>query len=119
MLSEIGQLTEVETNPNQLLSSSLPRHLLKGKLPMAIDITELPYHGQYDDEDETGRRSKAKSGMSHFFAFAPLYVVLMHSDEKAYEGVERLLKRGGAIGLAAQAALPRIAALIIMGWWPT
>ena len=68
--------------------------------------TELPYHSKYDDEDDTVRQGKAKSGTTHFFAFAILYVVkkhkrytlavvLMRRDEKAHEVVERLLKRGG------------------------
>jgi len=110
MLDDIGQLTEVETNANQLLSRCLPRKLLKSKLPTAIDITELPYHGKYDEKDETVRRGKAKSGTTHFFAFATLYVVkkhkrytvavvLMRRDEKAHQVVERLLKRGEQLGL--------------------
>ncbi len=110
ILDDLGQLTEVEANVNQLLSSSLPRKLLKSKFPTAIDITELPYHGQYDEKDNTVRRGKAKSGTTHFFAFATLYVVkkhkrytlavvLMRRDEKGQDVVERLLKRGKELGL--------------------
>jgi len=110
MLGDIGQLTEVETNVNELLSKCWPRKLLKSKLPTAIDITELPYHGKYDDQDETVRRGKAKNGTTHFFAFATLYVVkqhkrytlavvLMRRNEKAHQVVERLLKRGEQVGL--------------------
>lgn len=109
-LKGIGELAEIEANINGLLSSRLPRSLLKSKLPAAIDITELPYHGKHDEEDETVRRGKAKSGTTHFYAFATLYVikkhkrytlavVLMRKDEKAHEVVDRLLKRGEQLGL--------------------
>ena len=110
MLRDIGQLAKIEANVNQLVSSGLPRKLLKSKLPAAIDATELPYHGKYDEEDKTVRRGKAKSGTTHFFSFVTLYVikkhkrytlaiVLMRKNEKAHEVVDRLLQRGEQLGV--------------------
>ncbi len=110
MLEDTGQLAKIEASVNQLLGSRLPRKLLKSKLPAAIDATELPYHGQYDEEDETVRRGKAKSGTTHFFTFTTLYVikkhkrytlavVLMRKDEKAHAVVDRLMKRGEQLGV--------------------
>ena len=46
MLQNMGQLCAVETEVNELLTTKLPRKLLKSKLPVAIDMTELPYHGR-------------------------------------------------------------------------
>ncbi len=110
MLSEIGEIAEVEANVNSLLSSCLPKKLLSRKMIAAIDVTELPYHGKYEEGDETVRRGKAKSGTTHFFAFATLYivkkhkrytlaVVLMRKSEKGQDVVARLLDRGKEIGL--------------------
>lgn len=110
MLQERGGLPEVEQNLNELLTSRLPRKLLKSKLPVAIDLTELPYHGQGAEEDPFVRRGRAKSGTTHFYVFATMYVVkknrrytlgvvLMRQDEKAQDVVQRLLTRGEQLGL--------------------
>jgi putative transposase len=110
MLKEIGQLKAVESSVNDLLTMRLPRKLLKSKLPAAIDITELAYHGQHAQDDETVRRGRAKSGTTHFYAFATLYVVkknkrytlavvLMRKSEKAQDVVARLLARGRGLNL--------------------
>lgn len=109
-LQEIGELAAIEQTLNELLTSRLPRKLLKSKLPVAIDLTELPYHGKQAEEDPYVRGGRAKSGTTHFYVFATLYVVkknkrytlgvvLMGKDEKAQDVVERLLTRGEQLGL--------------------
>lgn len=109
-LQNIGQLCAVEAEVNELLTTKLPRKLLKIKLPVAIDMTELPYHGQGAEDDPFVRRGRAKSGTTHFYVFATLYVVkknrrytlaivLMRQDEKAQDVVERLLARGRQLDL--------------------
>lgn len=110
MLQDRGQLTDVEKRLNEMLTTKLPRKLLKSKLPAAIDLTELPYHGQHVEDDPYVRRGRAKSGTTHFYVFATLYVVkknkrytlaivLMRQTEKAQDVVERLLERGRELGL--------------------
>lgn len=110
MLQDIGQMTVVEKRVNELLSARLPRKLLKSKLPTAIDLTELPYHGQQAADDPYVRRGRAKQGTTHFFVFATLYVVkknkrytlgliLLPQAEKAQDAVERLLAYGRTLGL--------------------
>lgn len=110
MLQDMGQLQAVERQVNELLTAKLPRKLLKSKLPVAIDLTELPYHGQHAEDDPYVRRGRAKSGTTHFYVFATLYVVkknrrytlaivLMRQGEKAQDVVERLLVRGRQLGL--------------------
>ena len=110
MLQNMGPLQAVEAQVNELLTAKLPRKLLKSKLPVAIDLTELPYHGQDAEDDPFVRRGRAKSGTTHFYVFATLYVVkknrrytlaivLMRQDEKAQDVVERLLARGQQLAL--------------------
>lgn len=110
MLKDIGQLHDVEKKVNELLTAKLPRKLLKSKLPVAIDLTELPYHGQHAEDDPYVRRGRAKSGTTHFYVFATLYVVkknkrytlaimLMRQKEKGQDVVKRLLERGQELNL--------------------
>ena len=110
MLENMGELPEIEKQLNELLTAKLPRKLLKSKLPAAIDLTEIPYHGQHAEDDPYVRRGRAKSGTTHFYVFATLYVVkknkrytlaivLMRQTEKAQDGVERLLERGRELAL--------------------
>jgi len=110
MLEDMGQLADVEKQLNELLTARLPHKLLKSKLPAAIDLTELPYHGQHAEDDPYVRRGRAKNGTTHFYVFATLYVVkknkrytlaivLMRQTEKAQDVVERLLARGDELGL--------------------
>ncbi len=110
MLQDIGRMTALEKQVNQLLTARLPRRLLRSKLPAAIDLTELPYHGQEAEDDPYVRRGRAKSGTTHFYVFATLYVVkknkrytlglvLMKQGEKAQDVLERLLTHGQQLGL--------------------
>jgi len=110
MLQDMGQLADVEKQLNELLTSRLPRKLLKSKLPAAIDLTELPYHGQRTEDDSYVRRGRAKNGTTHFYVFGTLYVVkknkrytlaivLVRPTEKAQDVVERLLASGDKLGL--------------------
>lgn len=110
MLQDMGQLVDVEKQLNELLTTRRPRKLLKSQLPAAIDLTELPYHGQHAEDDAYVRRGRAKNGTTHFYVFATLYVVkknkrytlaivLVRPTEKAQDVVERLLARGDELGL--------------------
>jgi putative transposase len=110
MLRDKGQMQDVETDINALLTTQLPRKLLKSKLPVAIDLVELPYHGKHEPDDPFVRRGKAKGGTTHFFVFATLYVVkknrrytlavvLMGKEEKAQDVLERLLAYGQQLAL--------------------
>ena len=110
MLANEKDLSALEASMNTLLQQRLPKKLLRPSLPGAIDITEIPYHGQHEDEEETVRRSRAKSGTTHFHCFATLYVVkknkrytlaitLMRRDDKAQDVLERLLGEGKRLGL--------------------
>ena len=73
MLGDDAALEQLETRVNELLAVRLPKNLLKRARPAAIDVTDIPYHGQHDEEDEHIRRSRAKHGTTHFHCFGTLY----------------------------------------------
>lgn len=111
LLATAAGLTELEAQMNAVLQRRRPKKLLASRLPAAIDITEIPYHGQYDEEgEEIVRRGRAKSGTTHFFCFATLYVIkkhkrytlaitLMRRADKAQDVLQRLLAQAQAVGL--------------------
>ena len=66
LLGADSALADLEERVNDLLVARLPQKLLQRARPAAIDITEIPYHGQHDDEDELVRRGRAKHGTTHF-----------------------------------------------------
>ena len=71
-------LVELEAAVNALLVARLPKKLLQRVLIGAIDITEIPYHGQHEDDDEHVRRGRAKHGTTHFHCYATLCIVKNH-----------------------------------------
>ena len=110
LLGSDEALVELEKTANALLVGRLPKKLLRNSLPSAIDITEIPYHGQHEEGDEAVRRGRAKHGTTHFHCYATLYTVknnkrytvamtLMRLSDKALDVLKRLLSRGKALGL--------------------
>ncbi len=73
-LSELEML-ELEAQLNDLLVERLPDKIQGSRQEVAIDLTNIPYHGEaHCDEDEI-RRSMAKSGTTHFHTYASVYIV--------------------------------------------
>jgi putative transposase len=83
---------------------------LKAKQPIAIDLTEIPYHGEPFRDPEEVRRGQPKSGTTHFHAYASAYVVRhgqrftlaltpVGASEKMDEVVRRLLRQVRSIGV--------------------
>ena len=58
----------------QTLQSQLPkglfRRLDRKAYEIGIDLTEIPYNGQPAHDEDEIRRNKAKSGTTHFHAYA-------------------------------------------------
>jgi putative transposase len=108
--ADASGMAEAERRVNVMLVERLPKPLLKAKLPAAIDLTEIPYHGQHEEEDVWVRRGQAKHGTTHFHVYATLYVVkqnkrytlalmLVRRTDKMVDVLKRLLTRGQALGL--------------------
>ena len=65
----------LEKQLNQSFAKQLPKGLKKCPQRLAIDLTLIPYHGQTHCRNEEIYRSQAKSGTTHFHAYATCYVV--------------------------------------------
>jgi putative transposase len=62
---------------NTLLRAQLPKVFGKGKRAynLAIDLTLIPYHGQPQQDEREVARGAAKSGTTHFHAYATVSIV--------------------------------------------
>jgi putative transposase len=68
---------------NRILRAQLPKVFRKGKraYTLAIDLTLIPYHGQPQQDDREVARGAAKSGTTHFHAYATVSIV---HDKRRY-----------------------------------
>jgi len=110
MLGDDKALARLEERVNELLVARLPKNLLKRARPAAIDVTEIPYHGAHEEEDEFIRRSRAKQGTTHFHCYGTLYVLkenkrytlamtLVRRSDTMVDVTQRLVERGKVLGL--------------------
>jgi hypothetical protein len=70
ILPEDEYLQGLEDSINDVLVAHLPKNFFRRSFPVAVDITDIPYHGIHDDDDAFVRRSKAKHGTTHFHCYA-------------------------------------------------
>ncbi len=112
-------VVELEQPLNTALHAQLPNaflhHLDQRRYDVAMDLVEIPYHGQPKHAEAEVRRGPAKSGTTHFHVYATLAIV---HDEQRYElaltfvwagetlvqVLERLLKRAWRLGLRIRRA---------------
>ena len=76
----LPEFAELQRRVQRALAASLPRILKhprrRKRLRLAIDLTLIPYHGQPQADPNEVYRGQAKSGTSHFHAYASAYLVL-------------------------------------------
>ena len=107
MLPEVDQL---QKRLNASLAAELPKALKKRRQPLAIDLTLIPYHGKPHRDRHEVYRGQAKSGTSHFHAYATCYVVRhgrrftvalswVLAGETMEEVVKRLLQQASRVGV--------------------
>lgn len=75
LLAGLPALAELQRRLNRALQGDLPKALRRRRQPLAIDLTLIPYHGQHMHRPDEIYRSQAKSGTTHFHAYATAYVV--------------------------------------------
>jgi Transposase DDE domain len=75
LLATLPKIHELQRRLNRALQGDLPTALRQRRQPIAIDLHLVPYHGQPLHTDDEVYRSKAKSGTSHFHAYATAYVI--------------------------------------------
>jgi putative transposase len=75
LLATLPALAQLQRRLNRALQGDLPRALRRRRQPLAIDLTLIPYHGQPLHAAAEIYRSQARSGTSHFHAYATAYVI--------------------------------------------
>jgi hypothetical protein len=118
LLAMLPAFAELQRRVNRALAASLPKalHKRRQRLRLAIDLTLIPYHGQPEADPQEIYRSKAKSGTSHFHAYASAYLVQhgqrctvaltpVTQGEKMEVVVQRLLRLAAKAGLRPQLLL--------------
>ena len=110
LLATLPDYGALQRQLNAALTGHLPKTLRKHLQRLAIDLTLIPYHGEpFRDLDEV-YRGQAKSGTSHFHAYATAYVVRkgqrytvaltgVSKGESLKDVVQRLLRQASSVGI--------------------
>jgi hypothetical protein len=116
LLATLPDYATLQRQLNDALAGHLPKTLRKHPQMLAIDLTLIPYHGQpFRDLDEI-YRGQAKSGTSHFHAYATAYVVKhgqrytvaltgVIKGEPLKDVVQRLLRQASSVGIRSRLLL--------------
>jgi hypothetical protein len=106
--ANLPAIDELERRLNRALaaciSRPLRRHLCRVKRTVAVDLHLKPYHGKHQDDPNELVRGQAKSGTSHFHAYATAYLILkgqrftlaltyVRAGEKIEDVLKRLMRR--------------------------
>jgi putative transposase len=75
LLATLPPYAQLQRRLNRALQGDLPHTLRRRRQPLAVDLVLIPYHGKPLHHAEEVYRSKAKSGTSHFHAYATAYVI--------------------------------------------
>jgi Transposase DDE domain len=75
LMATLPEIPELQRRLNRALQGDLPRPLRRRRQPLAIDLILIPYHGEPLADSREVYRSQAKSGTSHFHAYATAYVI--------------------------------------------
>ena len=122
LLATLPDIHELQRRLNRALQGDLPKALRRARPPIAIDLHLTPYHGQPLHEADEVYRSQAKSGTSHFHAYATAYVirkgrrytvglVYVRKGQPLAEVVQELLRQAAKAGVR-----PRYV-LLDRGFW--
>src|SRR3954452_16626665 len=100
LIATLPDFAELQRRINAALAGNLPRPLRRRPQRLAADLVLIPYHGQPLHDPDEIYRSLAKSGTSHFHAYATLYVIhrgyrftVAVTAVKGGEPLEEVLKR--------------------------
>jgi putative transposase len=75
LMATLPGAAELQRRLNRALQGDLPKALRRRRQPLAIDLILIPYHGEPRDDPSEVYRGQAKSGTSHFHAYATAYVI--------------------------------------------
>ena len=116
LLRSLTARDELLRRLNRALVADVPRALRKRPQQVSIDLTLIPYHGQPMLDPKEVYRGQAKSGTSHFHAYATAYVnyrgqrftlalTVVERGEKMEDVLKRLLRRLGQFGISVRRLL--------------
>jgi putative transposase len=75
LMATLPEIHELQRRLNRALQGDLPKALRRKRQPLAIDLILIPYHGEPLADASEVYRGQAKSGTSHFHAYATAYVI--------------------------------------------
>jgi len=114
-----AEVVKLEEQINAALRDQLPRRVRRRlsqlRFEIAIDLHDIPYHGQPALSPDEVRRGPAKSGTTHFHSYATLAIVhdqrryelamtFVWADESLAEVVARLIQAGKRLKLRLRRA---------------
>jgi hypothetical protein len=110
LLAGLPVFAELQRRLNRALQGDLPNALRRKRQPLAVDLTLIPYHGQHLHDPNEIYRSQAKSGTSHFHAYATAYVIrkgqrftvaliAVQANDPLPEILKRLLRQAAQAGI--------------------
>ena len=116
LIATLPDFAELQHRLNVALAGNLPRTLRRSPQRVAADLVLIPYHGQPQHDPDEIYRSEAKSGTSHFHAYATLYVIrhgyrftvaltAVSRGEPLEEVLKRLLGQAAAVGVRCRLLL--------------
>jgi hypothetical protein len=116
LLGWLPRRDELLRRLNRALTAEVPPALRRRPQPVAADLVLIPYHGQPLLDLREVYRSQAKSGTSHFHAYATAYVnyrgqrltlalTYVERGEKLQEVLKRLLRQLARLGVKVRMLL--------------
>jgi DDE family transposase len=105
LLATLPVIHELQRRLNRALQGDLPK-TLRRRQPLAIDLHLIPYHGQPLHDDDEVYRGQAKSGTSHFHAYATAYVL---RQGQRYTVALVYVRKGRSLSAVIQELLPQAA----------
>jgi len=107
------EIEKAERTANQMLAAKLPKRLKKKAKRCAADLVLIPYHGQAEKEESEVSRGQAKSGTTHFHAYASAFIVergqrytlaltYVRATDELTEIIARLRNRVKELGIAVK-----------------
>jgi Transposase DDE domain len=110
LLATLPDYATLQRQLNAALAGHLPKALRQHLQRLAIDLTLIPYHGQPCRAPDEIDRGQAKSGTSHFHAYATVYVIRkgqrytvaltgVTKGEALKDVVQRLLRQAARVGI--------------------
>jgi hypothetical protein len=116
LLATLPQWAELQRRLNRALSADLPKGIFQRPQRLAIDIHEVPYHGQPLKERNEIRRGQSRRGTTHFHDYATAYVVRkgyrftlamawIRQEDSYTDVVQRLLRQVRQCGVKVRLVL--------------